>query len=140
PLFVLTRYVACGLGLERKCGILQVADGKNHSGASDIASCVLSGIREMATKRKHHPITYRIKKPWKRLPVSEQRLASIVEVFVADGAADEQLASRMLHHKSCARTSPGHALPNLRLVVRDKPHSARLFFSRHYQTTHSSTH
>ncbi|MFM7989128.1 MAG: hypothetical protein ACKPKO_58425, partial [Candidatus Fonsibacter sp.] len=65
-------------------------------------------------------------------------MASIVEVCVADGAAEEQLASRMLH-KYCARTLLGHALPDLRLVVRDKPHSARRLLQRTLPTnTHSS--
>ncbi|MFM7981625.1 MAG: hypothetical protein ACKPKO_20140, partial [Candidatus Fonsibacter sp.] len=83
----------------------------------------------MATKRKQRRNTYNIKKPRKRLSAFEQRLASVVEVVVADGAADEQLASRMLH-KSCARTSLGHALPNLCLVVRGKPHNARRLLQR----------
>jgi len=58
----------------------------------------------------------------------EAHLASITEVFVADGAADEQLAGRMLHGSRAA--SGGKQLPNLRLVARDKPHSARRLLQR----------
>ena len=56
-------------------------------------------------------------------------MASIVDMFAADGAADEQLASRMLH-KCSARAALGHALPNLSFVVRDKPHIARRLLQR----------
>ena len=103
--------------------MLQVAAGKNKSGAQDLAKSVLRGIRGMATKRRAHPGTYDIKQKEKRLVSFAQRLASIVEVFVADGAADEQLARRMLH-KSSARATLGTTLPNLRLGVRGKPHGA----------------
>lgn len=58
-----------------------------------------------------------------------KHIASITEVFVADGAADEQLAGRMLHEGS-SRAVLGQTLPNLRLVVRDKPHSARRLLQR----------
>ncbi|MFM7977971.1 MAG: hypothetical protein ACKPKO_01535, partial [Candidatus Fonsibacter sp.] len=70
-----------------------------------------------------------IKHTRKGLVACAQQLASIIEVLVANGTRDEQLASRMLH-KSCARTSLGHALPNLPLVVRDKPHRARRLLQR----------
>jgi len=48
---------------------------------------------------------------------------------VADGAADEQLAGRMLLDNG-ARGTGGQRLPSLRLVVRDKPHSARRLLQR----------
>ena len=126
---LLTRYIACGPGLERACGILQVVDGRKHSGAQALAKSVLRGIRAMATKRRRHPGTYKTKTKQRRLVAFARHLASIVEVFVADGAADEQLAGRMLH-KLSARAELGHTLPNLRLVVRDKPHSARRLLQR----------
>ena len=71
----------------------------------------------------------KIKQKRKRLVALAQQVASIVEVLVADGAADEQLAGRVLH-KYYARAALGNTLPNLRLVVRDKPHSARRLLQR----------
>ena len=90
---------------------------------------MLRGIPGMATKRRAHPETYDIKQKEQRLVAFAQSFASIVEVFVADGAADEQLAGRMLH-KSSARATLGNTLPNLRLVVRGKPHIARRLLQR----------
>ena len=56
-------------------------------------------------------------------------MASIAEVVVDDGVVDEQLAGRMLH-KVSARAALGNTLRNLRLVVRDKQHSARRLLQR----------
>ena len=126
---LLTRYVACGPFLERASGILRVADGKKISGAADLAKSVLDGIREMATKRRPHPGMYEPTRPVKRLKSFAEHLASITEVFVADGAADEQLAGRMLLANG-TRGTGNQSLPNLRLVARDKPHSARRLLQR----------
>jgi len=126
---LLTRYVACGPSLERVSGILRVADAKQISGAPDLAKSVLRGIRAMATKRRPHAGTYEPAGPIKRLKGFADHLASITEVFVADGASDEQLAGRMLI-KGSARGTLADTLPNLRLVVRDKPHRARLLLQR----------
>ena len=48
---------------------------------------------------------------------------------MADGAADEQLAGRMLRTYS-ARAALGNTRPNLRLVVRGRPHGARRLLQR----------
>ena len=126
---LLTRYVACGPSLERASGILRVADGKKISGAEDLAKSVLRGIRAMATKRRPHAGMYTPARPVKRLKSLADHIAAITEVFVADGAADEQLAGRMLLDNG-TRGTGGQSLPNLRLVVRDKPHSARRLLQR----------
>jgi len=125
---LLTRYVACGPSLERVSGILRVADAQRISGAEDLANSVFKGFRDMATARRPHPTMMQPARPAKRLKTLEAHLASITEVFVADGAADEQLAGRMLHGARAA--SDGKRLPNLRLVARDKPHSARRLLQR----------
>jgi hypothetical protein len=135
---LLTRYVACGPFLERASGILRGADGKNISGAEDLAKSVLNGVRAMATKRRPHPAMYKPKRPVKRLKSLAEHLASITEVFVADGAADEQLAGRMLLANG-TRGTGNQSLPNLRLVVRDKPHSARRLLQRTLPKDPSST-
>ena len=48
---------------------------------------------------------------------------------MADRAADEQLAGRMLLANGTCGTG-NQSLPNVRLVVRDKPHSARRLLQR----------
>jgi hypothetical protein len=72
---------------------------------------------------------YEPTRPVKRLKSLAEHLASITEVFVADGAADEQLAGRMLLANG-TRGTGNQILPNLRLVARDKPHSARRLLQR----------
>jgi hypothetical protein len=58
-----------------------------------------------------------------RLDASLHRhLLQAIELFVADGAADEQLAGRELQSPSAA-VRP--LLPNLRIVLRDKAHASR---------------
>ena len=90
------------------------------SGAEDLAKSVLHGIRAMATKRRPHPAMYKPTRPVNRLKSLAEHLASITEAFVADGAVEEQLAGRMLLANG-TRGTGNRSLPNLRLVVRDKP-------------------
>ncbi|MFM7984303.1 MAG: hypothetical protein ACKPKO_33765, partial [Candidatus Fonsibacter sp.] len=111
---LLTRYVACGPSLGRVSGILRVADAKQIAGAPDLAKSVLRGIRAMATERRPHASMYEPAGPLKRLKGFADHLVSITEVFVADGASDEQLAGRMLV-KGSARGMLADTLPNLRL-------------------------
>ena len=126
---LLTRYVACGPRLQRSSGILRIAPAGKHSGAQDLAKAVLGSIQAMATKRRRHGSMYKPKQHPRRLFGFARALSGMVEVFVADGAADEQLAGRMLQRHS-ARATLGQTLPNLRLVVRDKPHGARRLLQR----------
>ena len=67
--------------------------------------------------------------PVKRLKSLAKHIAAITEVFAADGAADGQLAGRMLLDNG-VRGRGGQRLPSLRLVVRDKPHGARRLLQR----------
>ena len=108
---LLTRHVACGPSLERASGILRVADGKKISGAEGIAKSVLRGIRVMATRRRPHPALCKPARPVKRLKSLTNHIAAITEVFVADGAADEQLAGRVLLDNG-ARGTGGQRLPS----------------------------
>jgi hypothetical protein len=67
-----------------------------HIRAQHLADAVLGSIREIATKRRTHASMYRPRQTPCRLATFARHLAAIVEVFVADGAPDEQLAGRML--------------------------------------------
>ena len=128
---LLTRYVACGPTLERRCGVLRLAPEK-VSGAVGLAEATRKAIRSMAYRRLPHSKQFKPRQPVEKLADLARHLEHITEVFVADGAADEQLAGRMLHPRSL-RTSPtgqSLALPSLRLVVRDGAHAARRLLER----------
>lgn len=56
-----------------------------------------------------------------------QRVRRMVEVFAADAASDEQLAGRELQ---CPTGGGPPALPNLKVIVRDKAHASRRLLSR----------
>ena len=77
----------------------------------------------MATKWRPHTTMHKPARPAKRLKSLTKHIAAITEAFVADGAADEQLAGRMLLDNG-TRGTGGQRLPSLRLVARGKPHSA----------------
>ena len=47
-----------------------------------------------------------------------------VEMFSADGAANEQLAGRLLH-PAVERAGTADKLPNVKMILRDKAHTAR---------------
>ena len=77
----------------------------------------------MTAKWRDRPITNNINLACKQLVAFAQPSASIIHAVVADCAADEQLARRIMH-KYYARALMGNALPNLGLLVRDKPQSS----------------
>lgn len=57
-------------------------------------------------------------------PALHKTLGSIVEMYDADAAANEQLAGYELR---CPSTAVAPVFPNLKLVVKDKAHAARRF-------------
>jgi hypothetical protein len=62
-------------------------------------------------------------------------MAAITEVFVADGAADEQMAGQMLRPTLSDDDDANHRrwiqpLPNLKLVVMDRAHASRRILQR----------
>ena len=129
---LLTRYVACSPNMERRSGVLRITPAK-AAGAVDLARAVRKAVRSMAYMRVPHAGLLKLKKAAALVEDLAGHLEEITEVFVADGAADEQLAGRMLHPQS-QRSAPGDgqslALPNLRLVVRDGAHAARRLLER----------
>ncbi len=54
-----------------------------------------------------------------------QHILDHVEMFSADGAANEQLAGRLLHPLVQRSSQAAVKLKNLKMVLRDKAHSAR---------------
>ena len=58
-----------------------------------------------------------------------RRILGRVEMFSADGAANEQVAGRLLH-PSVERGASGKTLTNLKMVLRDKARAARRLTQR----------
>ena len=104
------------------------------SSALTLKRAVLHGIRQIATRRRAQGRIRKLAKTGKG--TFDVQLATHirkhVEVFAADGAADEQLAGRMLMESSArgADSELGVALPRLRLITRDKAHASRRLLQR----------
>jgi len=131
---VLTRYAACSSNtrqLEVRRGILTLIDPGDkpaNSGAQSLSECVRHGIRALATQRVPHP---GMRPPAIKPSVDVQLAAQVrrhIEMFIADGAADEQLAGRLL---SDVCNASGHKIfPRLGYILRDKPHASRRLLQR----------
>lgn len=126
---VLTRYAACSRDertLEVRRGILSMADP--GTGALALVEAVKRGIDSFATKRARH----RNMPPPRTAPRLDgqlvQRVRRRVEIFTADGAADEQLAGRLL--AATQREDGTKLFPRLRHIMRDKPHASRRLLQR----------
>ena len=126
---VLTRYAACGRDertLEVRRGILCMADP--GTGALALVEAVKRGIDSFATKRARH----RNMPPPRTAPRLDgrlvQRVRRRIEIFTADGAADEQLAGRLL--AATQREDGAKLFPRLRHILRDKPHASRRLLQR----------
>jgi len=108
---LLVRFVAVDSNLDCRAGVLGVARGHGTT-AEEVAKATMDILRSACTPRLGPP----------RQPAAAgdldvelvERVKSSVEIFIADGAAEEQLAGRLLK---------AH-LPNLRIQVRDKTHAA----------------
>ncbi len=127
----LTRFVASSSDphqLRVRTGVLRMQCG--GAGAIAIRDATSQGLKALATKRAQHGTTMynpRVAPSLDKAFLNHTR--RLVEVLVADGAADEQLAGRLLLPGS-GRTDgndgvPVDTLPNLRFVVRDKAHASR---------------
>jgi hypothetical protein len=113
------------LGLERDYG----------SGASAVQSATVQAMRNLCTVRGQPP-GRRGSPPGSDGPDGPsgqparggldaglfEHLTSIIEVFAADAALDEQIAGREMQDPSGSNRPD---LPNLRLVLRDKAHASR---------------
>ena len=131
---ILTRYAACDnheRTLEVRRGILcMVNPGGLGAGCGALAlvGAVSRGIDSFATKRCRRRNT-----PAPRTAPSldhqlARRLRRRIEMFTADGAADEQLAGRLL---AATQGAVGAKLfPRLRHIMRDKPQTSRRLSQR----------
>ncbi len=137
---LLTRWVACG-GSDRelvvRSGVLQLHRGQ-AAGAMALQLATRKGLQSFATCRRSGGSLY----PLRVRPKLDRRLLShmtvITEVFVADGAADEQMAGELLRPVALGPGGGGDAnqqhlirpLPNLQLVLMDRAHASRRVLQR----------
>ncbi len=124
---MLVTYAACS-GTDISAGILALLrhPGRN---ADMVATCVQKAVRHFCTSGKQHPTMNRVRARPKVMRHMEQHILDHVEMFSADGAANEQLAGR-LHHPHVERSGQAQKLKRLKMIIRDKAHSARRLTSR----------
>ena len=95
----------------------------------DLQRAIRRSLKGVACKREAHEISVRPREAPSRDTFLLEHLRSICEVYGADAAADEQLASQMLRPNS-GRTGGKAQLPNLRLVIGDAAHASRRLLFR----------
>ena len=131
---LLVSFAACsGKGLEVTQGFLGQLQ---HQGMSSIelAACVQKGVRRICTLRQPHSGMNCSRRSTHLAAEAERRILKRIEMITADGAANEQVALKMLHPSS-VRTSPVTLgkLPGLKLILRDKAHASRRLTERTFR-------
>ena len=100
--------------------------------ADEVAGCVAKAVRRLCTRRAPQKHTYTPKEPPRLVEAAARRVLQHVEMFSADGAANEQLAGRLLH-PAVERAGTADKLPNLKMILRDKAHAARRLTQRTFK-------
>ena len=129
---LLLSFTACApKGIDVTTGFLAQLQ---HQGANsvEVAACVRKAVRRLCTRRRPHPGINRLRTKPALVLQAERRILKRIEFFTADGAANEQLALRLLHPTS-ERTSKVDKLPGLKLILRDKAHASRRLTQRTFQ-------
>lgn len=110
----------CSDGLQVRRGILGMISDFGTS-AAEIRTATLDIVTQACTPRSQPP---RRSQGHREAPVVDavlfSHVCSSIEIFDADGAADEQKAGRMLAGKAGAPA----AFENLKVVLRDRTHAA----------------
>ena len=127
---LLVKYAASDDQLNVQYGCMALLRDAGGS-AYDIAAAVHKAVERFCTRRVLHP-GLNAGKPRREcnLPVQEH-IRDRIEMFTADGAANEQLAARLLHPGSSR--SNCQKLPNLSMILRDKAHATRRLTERTFQ-------
>ena len=129
---LLWSYTACSeKGLDVTVGFLAqliIPQGT----ALDVAQSVRHVVRRLCTKRKPHANMNQVRTKPMWAVAAEANILQRIEFITADGAANEQLALRLLHPKSC-RATDVEKLPNLKLTLRDKAHATRRIAERTFK-------
>lgn len=117
--FLCCRYASCcPHDLTRREGVLGLIQDAGGSSA-ELAEATSVMFQQICTPRLSPPRRSKQLKPPTADPTLLAKLTASVELFVADGASDEQKAGRILAGKSSSAPS----LPNLKAVIKDKTHA-----------------
>ena len=100
--------------------------------ADEVVGCVAKAVQRFCTRRAPQKHTYKPKEPPRLVEAAARRVLQHVEMFSADGAANEQLAGRLLH-PAVERAGTADKLPNLKMILRDKAHAARRLTQRTFK-------
>ena len=125
---LLVTYAACR-GTAVRSGVLAQLRSPGRS-ADMTAACVAAAARHLCTVRKQHPHMNKTRKAATIDSTTLQHILDHVEMFTADGAANEQVAGRLLHPLVQRASCQAAKLKNLKMVIRDKAHSCRRLLSR----------
>lgn len=131
---LLLRLVAADARLNTRSVILGLRQFYGST-AADICKTVQAVITEFCTANVRLPPRRAGAQP--PTPTLDRELCahlcSIIELFAADGASDEQVAGRDLQAPLDGMPAP---LPNLRVLIRDKAHSTRHLLKRPWTADH----
>ena len=124
---LLIKYSASNKNLDVRVGCLALM---RDAGATsvDVVNAVHNAVARFCTRGKRHPGINKISQKINTNPNVQECIRQRIEMFTADGAANEQLAGKMLHPTSLRGNKT--KLPNLRLVIRDKAHATRRITDR----------
>ena len=125
---LLVTYAACW-GTAVRSGVLAQLRSPGRSAAMT-AACVAAAARRLCTIRKPHPHMNKTRKAATIDSTTLQHILDHVEMFSADGAANEQVAGRLLHPLVQRASRQAAKLKNLKMVLRDKAHACRRLLSR----------
>ena len=125
---LLVTYAACQ-GTAVRSGVLAQLRCPGRSAAMT-AACVAAAARRLCTIRKPHPHMNKTRKAATIDSTTLQHILDHVEMFSADGVANEQVAGRLLHPLVQRASGKAAKLNNLKMVLRDKAHACRRLLSR----------
>ena len=143
---LLMSFAACsGKGLDVTTGFLGQLQ---HQGMNsvEVAGCVRKAVRRLCTRRRPHPGMNRSRAKPALAARAERLMLRRIEMITADGAANEQLALKLLHPMSARTLGPKRSaaqaqdpsakvgkLPGLKLILRDKAHASRRLTERTFR-------
>ena len=130
------RFSAASSAMDTCSGHLYTVNLKDFSTDSvGLMKATMFALRAFCCRRLHPPYlegNKQVTLPDENLEM-RARLLSSVETFCSDAASDEIRAGRMLAGQTSVTDEYLPRLPNLKMVVRDRPHAVRRVLTRGWQ-------
>ena len=127
------RFTAANSAMQKRSGHMYTVDLKDFSTDSiGLMKATMFALKAFCALGLHPPYL----DPNRQCPVPDenfhvcQRLLASVEMFCSDAASDEIRAGHMLAGQDSVHREYLPKLPNLKLVVRDRPHAVRRVLTR----------